>query len=275
MAWFDRFLISGQVRERVGRLELPFNRHGVDPYGTGRDDVARFLSLLGWFYRRYFDVTVHGIEHVPERGRAMLVGNHSGGVALDAAMVIAACFFELEPPRLAQGMAEKFLGAMPFSSYLTARAGHLTGLPEHATRLLDDERLLLVFPEGARGTAKLYGDRNTLVRFGSGFMRLALQTRAPVVPFAFIGGGEAIPTMVNLVRLGRRLGVPYLPVTPWLLPLPRPVPLELYIGEPMTFPGTGNEEDDVVDGWVDQVKSRIAAMIDGGVRRRRQLQEGT
>jgi 1-acyl-sn-glycerol-3-phosphate acyltransferase len=275
MAWFDRFLVSAEVRERVARLELPFNRHGVDPYGTARPDVARFLSLLGWFYRHYFDVTVHGIENVPARGRAMLVGNHSGGVALDAAMVICACFFEMEPPRLAQGMAEKFLGTLPFSSFLTARAGHLTGLPEHATRLLEDERLLLVFPEGARGTAKLYGDRNTLVRFGTGFVRLALQTRTPVVPFAFVGGGEAIPTVVNLVRLGRRLGVPYLPVTPWLVPLPRPVPLEVYVGEPMRFPGAGNEEDHMVERWVDEVKTRIAAMIDAGVRRRRQLQEGT
>jgi 1-acyl-sn-glycerol-3-phosphate acyltransferase len=274
MAWFDRFIVSDAVRERVDRLEIPWNRHGVDPYGTSKNDVARMFSVLGWFYRRYFDVTVHGIEHLPPRGRVMLVGNHSGGVALDAMMVIAASFFELDPPRLAQGMAEKFLGQLPFSSFLTARAGHLTGLPEHAIRLLEDERLLLVFPEGARGTAKLYGDRNTLVRFGSGFMRLALEAKAPIVPFAFLGGGEAIPTVVNLVRLGRRLGVPYLPVTPWLVPLPRPVPLEIYFGEPLRFPGTGNEEDDVIDAWVDEVKGRIGGMIDSGARRRRQLQEG-
>ncbi len=276
MAWpIDRFIVSDEVRARVDRMEIPFNRHGVDPFGASRADVARMMAVLGWFYRRYFEVTVSGMEQVPPRGRAMLVGNHSGGVALDAMMLIAACFWELDPPRLAQGMAEKFLARLPFSSYLTARAGHITGLPEHATRLLEAERLLMVFPEGARGTAKLYGDRNTLVGFGTGFMRLALQTRTPIVPFAFVGGGEAIPTVVNLVRLGRRLGVPYLPVTPWLLPLPRPVPLEIYVGEPMSFPGTGNEEDDVIHGWVDEVKVRIGHMIDGGVRRRRQLREAT
>ena len=58
------------------------------------------------------------------------------------------------------------------------------GLPEHAVRLLEDDRLLLVFPEGARGTAKLFKDRNSLVRFGTGFMRLALQTGTPIVPTA-------------------------------------------------------------------------------------------
>jgi 1-acyl-sn-glycerol-3-phosphate acyltransferase len=83
----------------------------------------------------------------------MLVGNHSGGVAIDGMMVIASQFFEMEPPRLAQGMAEKFLNQMPFASQITSRLGHLTGLPEHAERLLADERMLMVFPEGARGTA--------------------------------------------------------------------------------------------------------------------------
>ena len=161
-----------------------------------------------------------GIGHVPARGRAMLVGNHSGGIAIDAAMVIASSFLEMEPPRLAQGMAEKFINRLPFASVWTARCGQLTGLPEHAQRLLESERLLLVFPEGARGTAKLWKDRYSLVDFGSGFMRLALRTKSPIVPFAFLGGGDAIPTVTNLYKVGNLLGLPYLPVTPWLLPLP-------------------------------------------------------
>ena len=56
-----------------------------------------------------------------------------------------------------------------------------------------DDRLVLVFPEGARGTAKLYKDRNSLVEFGTGFIRLALKTKSPIVPVAVLGGGEAFP----------------------------------------------------------------------------------
>src|SRR5688500_14920537 len=95
-----------------------------------------FFSLLKLLYRRYFTVQVHGLENVPPRGRAMLVGNHQNGVALDAAMVIASMFFELEPPRLAQGMAEKFIYLVPFASEWASRCGQLSGLPEHAERLL-------------------------------------------------------------------------------------------------------------------------------------------
>jgi 1-acyl-sn-glycerol-3-phosphate acyltransferase len=270
--WIDRWLVSDEIRARVDRLEIDWNRYGVDAFGASKDDVARMFAILGFLYQRYFRVTVHGIEHVPPRGRAMLVGNHSGGYAIDGMMVLASVFYDREPPRLAQGMADKFLNRLPFSSLLTSRAGQLTGLPEHATRLLEDDRLLMVFPEGARGTAKLHGDANTLVRFGTGFVRLALQTRTPIVPFAFLGGGDALPTVLNLRKLGKLMGVPYIPITKYLVPVPRPVPLEVYYSEPILFEGSGNEEDVVIHGYVDQVKSRIAGLIDAGFRRRRLLE---
>lgn len=261
---------SAEVRERVDRLELPFSRHGVDHYGIDKKELGKLYTLLGWFYHSYFDVEVHGIEHVPPRGRAMLVGNHSGGWALDAVMVIASAFFELDPPRLAQGMAEKFIQKMPFMAWFSARIGQLTGLPEHCTRLLNDDRLLLVFPEGARGTAKLYKDRDSLVGFGTGFVRLALATGAPLVPFAFVGGGEAIPTVANLYGLGKLFGVPYVPVTPYGAAFPLPVRLQILYGEPIHLEGSDHDSDEEIGRHVERVKARIAHLI----RQGRMLREG-
>ena len=54
------------------------------------------FTTLGWLYHHYFRVTVAGIEHIPTRGPVMLVCNHSGGWAVDALMVLASVFFELE-----------------------------------------------------------------------------------------------------------------------------------------------------------------------------------
>jgi 1-acyl-sn-glycerol-3-phosphate acyltransferase len=260
------FIRDPDVAERVDRLEIPFNRHGLDPYGISKKDVVRWFSILAWFYKNYFNVKVHGIEHVPPRGRAMLVGNHSGGVALDGAMVLISMLLEMEPPRLAQGMAEKFLYMMPFAAENLARTGQFCGLPEHAERLLQDDRMLMVFPEGAKGTAKLYWERNSLVGFGSGFVRLALATKSPIVPFAFIGGGEAIPTVLNLYKLGKLVGAPYIPVTPWLVPVPRKVPLSIYYGEPIVLSGSATEEDAVIERYVQQVKDRVASLIQKGTQ---------
>jgi 1-acyl-sn-glycerol-3-phosphate acyltransferase len=258
--------IAREARERVERLELPFSKFGVDNYGISKKHLALGFTMLGVLYKQYFRVKAHGTEHIPRRGRAMLIGNHSGGIAIDGAMVIASMFYELEPPRLAQGMIEKFLNKVPITSLWMNRVGQLTGLPEHALHLLEDDRMLMVFPEGARGTAKLYWERSSLVHFGTGFMRLALQTKTPIVPFGFIGGGDAFPTVFNAVELGRALGAPYLPITPYLLPVPLPVQLAVHYGEPMRFEGTGNEDDRAIEAKVDQVKARIADLIEHGER---------
>ena len=101
--------LADEVRDRVARLQIPFNACGVDPYGIDQRYLRAFYRMLGFLYKTYFRVRAYGIENVPPEGRAMLVGNHSGGVAVDGAMVIASMFFQMDPPRLAQGMVEKFI----------------------------------------------------------------------------------------------------------------------------------------------------------------------
>lgn len=269
------FLVDEKITQRVRRMELPFNAYGLDPYGISQEYLSAFFSVMARFYRDYFTVRTHGIENIPARGRVMVVGNHSGGLPVDGAMVISSLFLEMDPPRLAQGMVEKFAQRWPFISYWFSRIGQFAGLPEHADRLLEDDRVLLVFPEGARGTGKLFRDRYQLMRFGTGFMRLALETNSPIVPFAFVGGEEALPTAFHLKKLARLLGVPYIPVPPYFLPIPMPVHCEIYYGAPMYFEGSGNETDEVIEEYVQQVKIRIAELIAQGRRERRSVFSGT
>lgn len=261
--------IDPEVAERVDALELSFNKFGIDPYGIAKKDLVRFVSVFAWVYRHYFKVDVYGLENVPSRGRAILVGNHSGGVAIDGAMVSASMLLEANPPRLVHAMLDKFIHRFPGASQIMSRTGQFTGNPDQAIRLLRDERLLLVFPEGARGTAKLAKDADTLVTFGTGFMRLALETKSPIVPFGFVGGGEALPTIANLKTLGRLLGVPYIPVTKWGVLIPKPTRFQILYGKPMVFEGSGHERDDVCAAMVDEVKTKIRDLI----RQGRQLRE--
>jgi hypothetical protein len=64
-------MVDRDIQGRLARLEIPWSACGVDPYGIGRADLARFYRLLGFLYKRYFRVKAHGIENVPARGRAM------------------------------------------------------------------------------------------------------------------------------------------------------------------------------------------------------------
>ena len=258
-----------EIAARVERIELPFNQYGIDPYGVNKKELGRFFTMLSFFARRYFKVDTYGLDNIPPAGRAMLVGNHSGGIAIDGGMVIATCFLDLNPPRLAQGMVDKFLARLPDAGQMMSRVGQFTGLPEHAERLLEDERLLMVFPEGHRGTAKLAKDSDSLVRFGTGFVRLALKTRTPIVPLAFVGGGDAFPTVMNL-KIGKMFGVPYIPVTRYLVPVPRRTTFQLLYGSPMRFEGNGGEDDATIAGMVESVRDRIRLLIEQG----RALREG-
>lgn len=258
------FPIDPEVAARVEALDLQFNKFGVDPYGIDKHELIRFVSAFAWFYRFYFKVDVYGLDNVPSRGRGLLIGNHSGGVAIDGAMAMGSMLLDAEPPRLPHAMIDKFIHQFPGASKMMARTGQFTGNPDQAVRLLRDERLLLVFPEGARGTAKLAKDADSLVDFGTGFMRLALETKSPIIPFGFVGGGEALPTIANLKRLGRMLGVPYIPVTKWGVLVPKPTRFQLLYGKPMVFEGSGHERDELVNAMVDRVKERIADLIRQG-----------
>ena len=257
-----------EIRDRVNAIDIPFNRYGLDKYGISRRHLIPSYLILGWLYRYYFRVSTQGIQNIPQKGGALLVGNHSGAIPLDAGMVITSMLLERQSPRFVHAMVEYFAQKLPFLSPMFSRIGQLTGLPEHAIRLLRDGRLVLAFPEGARGTGKLYKDRYKLVRFGTGFMRMALETGVPIIPFAFVGGEEAVPSILKLTKLGRMIGVPYIPIPPQILPIPFPVSCQIYYGKPMTFKGDGSERDEVIHNYVDQVRNEIARLIEHGLDER-------
>lgn len=260
--------VDEQVARNIERLDLPFNEFGIDPYGISKEALKRWYTPWARLYRHYSKVTSFGLENIPQTGRALLIGNHSGGIGVDAAMSTTATILNDDCPRLAHGMAEYFFQNFPFVSPLMYRIGALPGLPEHAEQLMDEGRLVMAFPEGARGAGKLYKDRYKLTRFGTGFMRLALRKKAPIVPFAFVGGEEAFPILFKIKWLAKLIGAPIVPIAPQLIMWPLPVSCQIYFGEPMTFEGSGNEPDEVVIGYVDQVKDAIARLIERGLKAR-------
>ena len=90
-----------------------------------------------------------------------------------------------------------------------------------------------------------------------------------MVPLAFVGGGDAFPTVMNL-EIGKMFGVPYIPITRYLLPVPRRTTFQLLFGRPIRFEGDGSEDDDTIAGMVESVRDRIKHLIEQG----RALREG-
>ena len=256
------------MRERFAKLTPPRNEFGVDPYGLDIEYATAAVAPFLWLYRKYFRVQAHGVENVPTEGRVLVVGNHSGQLPFDAAMVGMALLVELDPPRFARALVEIWVQTLPFVSAFYARLGQVVGTPENCRRLLAADEALLVFPEGVRGLNKPFSERYKLQAFGLGFLRLALETDTPIVPVAVVGAEEQAPNLVDLKPLARLLAFPALPLTPTPLALPLPTRYHLHFGEPMRFTGSPDDEDAVLEEKVGQVKAALQALIERGLRER-------
>jgi len=178
-------------------------------------------------------------------------------------------------------LAEDFSFYLPFLGVAINRMGAVRACPENASRLLEREHLIGVFPEGAEGTKKLFRNRYRLQRFGrGGFVRLCLQTQSPIVPCAIVGAEETNPILYRFDNLSKLLGLDYLPVTPtfpWLGPLgliPAPTKWRIIFGEPISVAEYGPEAavDHVLVGRIaEQVRTSISNMLDTALRRRKSV----
>jgi 1-acyl-sn-glycerol-3-phosphate acyltransferase len=206
-------------REEDLRRYLP----GIEPERQvsdwGRSErVEGFIdrTLYEFFYRYWFRVSVEGIENIPSEGGALLVSNHSGALPPDAAMIAKSIKEEHPRPRPLHLTMEHFFKGYPGFSMLLPKIGGVPAHPANVHRLLYDERqLVLVFPEGRKGTEKVYRDRYKLRRFGrGGFVEAAMRAGAPLVPVAVIGAEEAQPIFAQITVLQRLTGLLYFPLTP-------------------------------------------------------------
>ena len=191
----------------------------IDDWGRSeRVEEVFDRTVLDFLYRLWFRCEVEGIENVPAEGGALIVSNHSGALPPDASMIAKAIKEEHPRPRPLNLTVEHFFKGYPGFSMLLPKIGAVPAHPANVHRLLYDERqLVLVFPEGRKGTEKLYKDRYRLRRFGrGGFVEAAMRARVPIVPVALIGAEEAMPVFAHLKPLARLTGLIYAPLTPLL-----------------------------------------------------------
>ncbi len=202
------------IRTRIPTETLPNPRRSdVDEWG--RSERARSLARRVYdpLYRRWFRAEWEGLEKIPADGGALLVANHAAALPSDAPVIMHGIETELERP--VYGLADHMFKALPFVGTAWSRLGGVAAHPENAYRLLREQgQLVLVFPEGTKGTAKTYDERYQLRRFGrGGFVEIAMRAGVPIVPIAVVGAEESMPTLFKVPAISKALGIPYFPVT--------------------------------------------------------------
>ena len=226
-----------QADTSAGRELVPLARtaNGEEPRHSdvdrwGRSEHFRELTRRVYdpIYKHWFRVEWEGFELLPETGGALLVSNHAGAIPPDAPSIMHGIEKNLGRP--VYGLAENLFRTMPVVGTLWARSGGVAAHPDNAYRLLHDEQqLVLVFPEGTKGTGKQYSERYKLRRFGrGGFVEIAMRAGVPVIPIAVVGAEEAMPIVFKSNRLAKAMNLPYFPITANMLAF-GPLGLAMYL----------------------------------------------
>jgi 1-acyl-sn-glycerol-3-phosphate acyltransferase len=261
-------LLTPEIEEVMSKIPKPVGSFGYDPWGYNENTAKIGVAVTRWLYEKYFRVTAHGLENIPKQGRVLIVPNHSGQLPMDGVLIGYALATNAHGPRTARAMIERFFPTVPYLGNLLNALGGVIGDPVNCARMLDSEEAIIVFPEGVRGSGKLYKKRYQLQRFGNGFLHLAMAHKTPIIPVGVVGCEETMPAVANIAPLAKLLGIPYAPIVPSLLPLPARVYLNF--GKPMVFSGgiVGEEE---VTARVEQVKDEIRKLIDQGLQERTKI----
>ena len=249
---------------------------GFDP--PTFDAMVRLAQVL---YQRYWRVDARGLEHIPAQGSAMLVPNHSGQFPFDAIMIATAVYTQHPQKRLVRNLYGTWFARLPFAALMLNRLGQVLSSEENILRLLEQDEVVAVFPEGYKGIAKLYAQRYQLARFGrGGFARVALATGTPVIPVAVVGAEETYIALANLSIAEKVFGYPMPPLTPtwpWLgllgaIPLPTKWTIEF--GAPIETSGCppGADQNPVLIAQLsDQVRNTIQLMLYRRLAERRSI----
>ena len=248
----------------------------LDEFGFSREGLKSYLSPLLFLYEKWFRVETEGIENIPDSGPAIIVPNHSGQLPMDGAMIIMGCLMEKLHPRVPRALIEKLFPTIPLVSTMAIRCGEAVGVIENAERLLSQGELLMIFPEGVKGSGKLWAQRYQMQKFNMGFLELAIRFKAPIIPAAVIGSEEQAPSFYNVKPVAKALGLPYFPITPFfpwfglLGVAPLPSKYRIYFGKPMDFSSHTSALDDpvAIRLLVESVRCRVQKMVDAGLGKR-------
>lgn len=222
---------------------------------------------------RFFRYRVHGLEHVPADGPALLALNH-GPLPVDAGLLGMSIYEHLG--RLPRALTDHLVFKAPVMREVFMAVGAVDGRHETADELLDRGNLVIVMPGGAPEAFKSSAHAYELYwHKRMGFARLAIRQQVPVIPAACIGIDDLYTLHWDLFEAGKRIfGVRSLPFgVLWGKGpgIPRRVPLTHWLGAPVhpEVPPEAADDDDAVTAFRDRVIAAMEQLIADGLELRR------
>jgi len=243
-----------------------------DSRGGGVVTAVADTTLYG-LYHLWWRVAVVGLERLPARGGAIIVVNRAPTVIPYEPLVVAMALEGARQRGAVQPLLDARVLRTPGLGALLRAGGAARDAAEVMRRIVERSGWAVSGPETDALFGKTFGDRYRLARFGRSFARIAIATGTPVVPVAVIGSEEIHPVLGHLAAAARWLGLPTVPVTPTLVPLP--TKWRLHVGEPIDvanrYAPTEATRPESTARLADQARERLQGLILEGLRRRRSI----
>lgn len=196
------------------------------------EELIRKVAIPYKIIRSYCRVTIEGLENIPS-GRAVLAANHTGWLGLDYANLAISIHDALG--RVPRGVVHPLWFSGKKVADVARRLGLVPAEKPLIVRLLRREKLVVIFPEAEQGAFKTTTEvQYQLEEFKRGFVRVAMEAKAPIVPVAVVGGEEAHPVLGQLSLTDKLFRLP-LPRPTNILP--RPVKWRISILPPIPMDG--------------------------------------
>jgi len=312
MDYSDTFLSFTRPR-KLSRLEsiiLNYSLlHKLAEEGFSKNYEKKLLQdyycedkLLSWLdmisqtpgyklFRQYYRPELHNIDNIPSTGGALLVSNHSSIFFGDVAPIYIGVYEKRR--RLVYGLGHKLLKDSDFLKSI----GGIYANRDLAIRLLTDDKLTLVCPEGIEGAcrSKLHAyhvrEVQGFSRNAMGYLKVAYKADKPIIPIATIGGEESclilgnikpqVSFMFNLLdrtlhisryNLGKKSleWIEGSKIIPLLLAPPLPLKVHGYVGKPINVRDYVDKNERLEDYIKanNVVMSSLQELIDKGLGRR-------
>jgi 1-acyl-sn-glycerol-3-phosphate acyltransferase len=251
------------------------------PPSIGGIPLPRGVPLQAWLalwrtLRVYHRYEVRGLERLDGLGAALLVAYHGRPIAHDQCMLTATLYerYGYMPHGVVHGAVE----SNRLMTWVSDDLGFITGDGAATEEAVRRGELLMVQPGGTREGCRSFRRRYE-VDWGerTGYLRLALRHRLPIVPVAATGVDDAYLGLNDGYVWGKRLHVPlrlplWLGIGPtglWPLSPPFPVKITTVIGEPIDVSDTSPTDRAGLLALHRRVGGAVQGLLDEANRRAR------
>ncbi len=220
-----------------------------------------FLEIM----RKYFRLQVEGTENLPRRGPAIIAPNHSGVSGIDAMILMHEV--EKAVKRVPRVMTHQFWFLNKTTSIPANKLGFIEATTANGLKVLEKKHLLILFPEGEYGNFKPTTKAYQLQEFKRGFVRMALQTGAPIIPTMVIGAEE---THINLsqLKLTKFLRGLVIPLPLNVIPLPSKWKIKFLPPLYLPYKPSAANDRELVREIADDIREQIQEKIRHELKKR-------